>query len=483
MIDSHCHLEMPEFDRDFSGVLKRMSEAGVTNAVSIGSLAINERIEKTLEIAGSYDFIKTTLGVHPKSPFKSLPDIKGLFEDYYGKNENKVVAVGEIGLDYFLPDMEEKDFKRSVEIQDELFRFQLELALKYRLPVIVHVRDAYPDALRILKEYANSPSGFHGGVIHCFSSPDAGIAAEFLELGFFISFSGNVTYKKNEGLRLAAAGIPPEKILVETDSPYLAPQKFRGKRNEPSYVKIVLETIADVKGFESQRFDELTVQNTVNIFSLDNVEGYYPGVAYKIRNSVYVNLTNKCTNRCTFCPKYQEGVKNFNVRGYNLELKKEPTALEALSSVFRYPDFEEVVFCGLGEPTLRLEILKETARLIRDKAAANKGLKIRLDTDGLAGAVYGRNVAKELEGLVDSVSISLNAHNSGFYNSVCVPALRREGTDAYSSVLDFIKESKKYIGNVTVTAVDLPGLDTAAVEGIARNLGVKFRLRPYNKVG
>lgn len=483
MIDSHCHLEMPDFESDFQSVLDRMRENGVTHAISIGSLAQNERIGKTMDIVNSRDFIYTTLGVHPKSPYTNFEGILKSFENYYSNNREKIVAVGEIGLDYFFNGRLAGDINEIKRLQEELFRFQIELALTNRLPIIVHIRDAYKEALDILKSCINAPAGFFGGVIHCFSADDLDIAMEFIKLGFFISFSANITYKKNEHIRLAAKNIPDEKILTETDSPYLAPQAFRGKRNEPSYVRFVLQEIAGLKGIEQKRFDELTVQNTVNLFSIDGVQGFYPAVAYKIRNSVYINLTNKCTNRCSFCPKYQNqnGQNNFNVRGYNLELKKEPSASEVISSVFHYYDFNEAVFCGLGEPTLRLATLKDVAKAVKEKGGG--GIKVRLDTDGLAGAVYNRNIAHELEGLIDSVSVSLNAHNSDFYDRICLPNLNKKGTDAYAEVISFIKESKKYIKEVTATAVDLPGLDVPYASNLAHKLGVKFKLRKYNDVG
>ncbi len=485
MIDSHCHLEMPVFDGDFDGVLSRMFENGVTHAVSIGSLAQNERLEKTAEIIGSHDNIYTTLGVHPKSPYKDLADIAEKFEKYYSINKRKLVAVGEIGLDYFLPALSQEDFEKNKIKQKELFKFQLGLASAKELPVIIHIRDAYEDAIKILKEYAKNPDGFFGGVIHCFSSAEQAVADEMLKMGFFISFSGNITYKKNDGLRAVSKKIPSEKLLIETDSPYLAPQIFRGKRNEPSYVRFVLDVLTAEKGVDKKKMDDLTVQNTVNLFSLEGVEGFYPAVAYKIRNSVYVNLTNKCTNRCVFCPKEQGNGSNFCVKGYNLRLKKEPSASEVLSSIFRYYDFDEIVFCGLGEPTLRIETLKEVAEKVKKNIypISSDGIKIRLDTDGLANAVYGRNIAAELGSVIDAVSISLNAQNSKIYGDICDPQITLKGINAYDSVLDFVKESKKHIKNVTVTAIDLPGIDITFIENLAKNLGVNFKLRRYNEVG
>ncbi len=464
---------MPDFDGDLSAVLERMGKNGITHAVSIGSLAKNDRIERTFKILSNNGNIWTTLGVHPKSPYKSFNDIERLFKKYYAEHKERIIAVGETGLDYFpdsLGDIEKK-------AQKELFKFQIELALLHKLPLIIHIRDAYKDALEVLRSYAGSSGGFYGGVIHCFSAEEFKTAQDFIDLGFFISFSGNITYKKNSYLRQIAKDIPDEKILIETDSPYLAPQKFRGKRNEPSYVRFVAEVIAAQKDVDLEQFKELTVENTVNLFGVTDVAGFFPAVAYKIGAGVYVNLTNRCTNECGFCPKYWDGKNNYNVKGYNLELKKEPDFEEVISSVFRYYNFKEVVFCGLGEPTLRLDTLKKTAIHLK-----NKGIRVRLDTDGLANAVYGRNVVKELGEYIDSVSVSLNAHNSSYYNEICKPRLKK-GLDPYSSVLDFIDESRKSIKDVVVTAVGLEGLDVEAVRKVALEKGVRFKLRQYNDIG
>ena len=148
-------------------------------------------------------------------------------------------------------------------------------------------------------------------------------------------------------------------------------------------------------------------------------------------------------------------------------------------------DFKEVVFCGLGEPTLRIETLKEAASAIKKGTyrTDSADIKIRLDTDGLANAVYGRNIAAELENIIDSVSISLNAQSSEIYDAICDPKLASKGIKPYNAVIDFVKESKKYIKNVTVTAIDLPAVDIAFIENLAKNLGVNFKLRHYNNVG
>ncbi|MCL5673964.1 MAG: YchF/TatD family DNA exonuclease [Deltaproteobacteria bacterium] len=477
MIDSHCHLEMKDFDADRPTVFEKMEEFGITHAISIGSLAENERLEKTIQIINEHNNVFTTLGVHPKSNYKSLNDLKNLFEINFLNLKEKVVAIGEIGLDYFEDGEKVIDKKK----QEELFRFQIELAFANKLPIAVHIRDAYDEAYEILKSYHNSNYLFYGGVIHCFSGKNTEDANKFLDIGYFISIAGKITYRKNQHLRDIIKGIPDEKILIETDSPFLAPQKYRGKRNEPSYVRFIAETIADEKNIDIEKFKELTVQNTVNLFSLNGVEGFYPAVAYKIRDSVYVNLTNKCTNKCIFCPKYQYGAVNFNVKGYNLELKKEPSETEVLSSIFHYYNFKEVVFCGLGEPTLRLDVLKKAALYLK-----KKGIYVRLDTDGLANAVYGRNIAKELGEYIDCISISLNASDSDYYNAICRPQIKRDKgliIEPFKSILEFIDESKKYINKVIVSAVGLKDLDIEKVKKIAEEKGVKFKLRKYNDVG
>ncbi|MHB1679650.1 MAG: YchF/TatD family DNA exonuclease [bacterium] len=477
MIDSHCHLEMKDFDADLPSIFEKMKEFGITHAISIGSLAENERLEKTIRIVNEHNNIFTTLGVHPKSNYKSLNDIKNLFEINFSHLKEKVAAIGEIGLDYYEDGEKIIDKKK----QEELFRFQIELAFANKLPIAVHIRDAYGEAYEILKSYNTSNYLFYGGVIHCFSGENTEDANKFLDLGYFISIAGKITYRKNQHLRGIIKDVPDEKILIETDSPFLAPQKYRGKRNEPSYIRFIAETIANEKNIDIEKFKELTVQNTVNLFSLNGVEGFYPAVAYKIRDSVYVNLTNKCTNQCIFCPKYQHGAVNFNVKGYNLELKKEPSETEILSSIFHYYNFKEVVFCGLGEPTLRLDVFKKAALHLK-----NKGLHVRLDTDGLANAVYSRNIAKELGEYIDSISISLNAADSDYYNAVCRPQIKKDKgsiIEPFKSILEFIGESKKYINEVIVSAVGLKDLDIEKVKKIAEEKGVKFKFRKYNDVG
>lgn len=195
-------------------------------------------------------------------------------------------------------------------------------------------------------------------------------------------------------------------------------------------------------------------------------------IGYTIRNNRYLNVTNRCSLRCRFCPKFNG---EWSVREYNMRLRYEPTAEELIAAAGDPADYDEIVFCGMGETTMRLDVLLEVARVLR-----KKGAKLRLNTSGVANIVHGRDVAPELARYIQSMSISLNAQNEQVYNQHCHPKL--PGT--YASMLDFIRSAKAAGADVTVTAVDgLPGVDIAACEAIARELGVKFRRRVLDDLG
>ncbi|OGC10252.1 radical SAM protein [candidate division WOR-1 bacterium RIFOXYC2_FULL_37_10] len=194
-------------------------------------------------------------------------------------------------------------------------------------------------------------------------------------------------------------------------------------------------------------------------------------IAYKLGNSLYLNITNRCTNECSFCIRSKPG--NFNEK-YNLWLDSEPTTEEIVQAIGDPRQYEQIVFCGYGEPLIRLEIIKEVAAEI--KAKTNQ-VKIRIDTNGHANLFWGRNILPELKGLIDFVSISLNAQNAETYNKLCNPM---GGKKVFDAVVDFIKEAKKHIPQVEASVVGLPGaIDIEKTKKIAEDLGVSFRKRPY----
>jgi TatD family-associated radical SAM protein len=195
-------------------------------------------------------------------------------------------------------------------------------------------------------------------------------------------------------------------------------------------------------------------------------------IAYPIGDSLYLNLTNRCTNECPFC------IRNLNrqfEQKYDLWLDREPTAEELIAAIGDPAKHKQIVFCGYGEPLVRLDAVKAVATQL---ATRNPKPVTRIDTNGTANLFWGRNILPELKGLIDSISISLNAQDAATYNKLCRPQL---GPESYDAVVDFIKEAKQYIPQVEASVVDLPTVDKEACKKIAAKLGVSFRVRPYYK--
>lgn len=195
-------------------------------------------------------------------------------------------------------------------------------------------------------------------------------------------------------------------------------------------------------------------------------------IVYKIRNTLYLNLTNRCTARCVFCHRLDDPT----VKGYDLRLRQEPSARELIREIGDPARFEEVVFCGYGEPTLRLEVITKVARAIKAR-----GGRVRLNTNGHGNLIHQRNILPELAGLVDAVSVSLNAESAEKYMAICRPA---HGPKTYDAVIAFIKEAKRHIPDVTVSVVRISTVDVNACERIAREeLGAGFQVRALDVVG
>jgi TatD DNase family protein len=296
------------------------------------------------------------------------------------------------------------------------------------------------------------------------------MARECVEMGFYLSIPGTVTYQSNEQLRDVVRGVKIERLLLETDCPYLSPIPHRGKRNEPAFVRLTAEKVSALKGLSLEDVGRITSLNAQRLFGFGH-EDQAARIAYRIRNSLYLNITNRCSNHCSFCAKFED----FTVKGHFLRLDHEPDAAEVLAAIGDPTGYEEVVFCGYGEPLLRLDLIREVAAALK-----KKGCRIRINTDGQANLVYGRNILPELEGLVDSLSVSLNAADTETYERLCNTPY---GAAGFHGVCEFLKEAPRHIPEVTATAVTVPGLDVAAVKTLAESLGVKFREREYAEVG
>lgn len=455
LIDTHAHLEMREFNDDRDDVIKRAHEAGVDYIITIGTTMESSR--DAVRLAEQNDSIYASVGIHPHEAKDALHPSYEILRRLAG--HPKVVAFGEVGLDYYYDHS-----PRSV--QQRVFRDLLREARKEGLPVIVHDRDAHDDTLRIISDEWEPALG---GVMHCFSG-DIAFARRMMDLGFFISIAGPVTYPKAESLRDVVRQVPIERVLIETDAPYLAPQDRRGKRNEPAYVRRAAEEIARLKGLTVEDVARITSFNAMQLFGIGEV-AKSGRITYPIRNSLYLNITNRCTAACTFCVRY---FTDF-VKGHNLRLKEEPDAEAVVKEIGDPTKYDEIVFCGYGEPLLRLDVVKAVCSSVK-----RLGGRVRIDTNGHGNLIHKRNILPELVGLVDAVSVSLNAQNEEVYDRLSQPVY---GSGTYDAVKEFIREAKKYIPDVIATVVAAPDVDIEACRNIAENLGAKFRLREYNVVG
>lgn len=253
-IDTHCHLDMEDYRQDLDSVLARATKSGVKTIITIG-IDVPSSI-KAVRLAESYSQVYAAVGIHPH-------DVANAAEDDFHTlarlaKHDKVIGYGEIGLDYARQYSPE-------DLQQKVFSRQLELAKELDLPVIIHDRDAHADTLRLLQKHAPFPSG---GVMHCFSGDEA-FANRLIELGFFISIPGIVTFKNAHFLHQVVATLPFQSMLIETDGPFLAPVPYRGKRNEPSYILHTAERIAQLAGVPLDEVAAATTKNAQTLFKLN----------------------------------------------------------------------------------------------------------------------------------------------------------------------------------------------------------------------
>ncbi|MCS6787314.1 MAG: TatD family hydrolase [Thiobacillaceae bacterium] len=251
LIDSHCHLDFPDYTEGVQPLLERMSAAGVTHALCV-SVSL-ERLPAMLALVEPHANLYASVGVHPDHEDAREPTVEELVRL---AQHPKVVALGETGLDYY------RQPREAVEWQRARFRTHIRAARAIGKPLIVHMRNAAEDTLAILAEEGAREVG---GVMHCFTETWA-VAEQAMALGFYISFSGIVTFKNAAELREVARAVPLDRLLIETDSPYLAPVPHRGKRNEPAYVRHVAETLAQVKGLPVEEVAQASWENFFRLF-------------------------------------------------------------------------------------------------------------------------------------------------------------------------------------------------------------------------
>jgi TatD DNase family protein len=261
-VDSHAHLEMEQFRADREQVLARAREAGIETIVAIGSGTGPGSLDCAIQLAERYDFLYATIGIHPhEAKLASDADFEEMAQL---AKRPKVIAWGEIGLDYFYD-------HSPRQVQQQVFLRQLSLAQAAKLPIVIHCRpsdnsdDAWQECLKLLREHW-AASGL-GGILHCFTGTWAH-AAQALDMGFMISFAGNITFPKAHQIHEAAKQVPLDRMLIETDSPFLAPVPHRGKRNEPSFVREIARLLGELRGLSTEDVGLQTANNFYRFFSL-----------------------------------------------------------------------------------------------------------------------------------------------------------------------------------------------------------------------
>jgi TatD DNase family protein len=464
LVDTHCHLDFKDFDADRDGVLARAAAAGVERIIDVGSSLEGSR--RAVELAKKHAEVYAAVGIHPHEA-SSVTDeaIAGLRAL---AREKKVVAVGEVGLDFYRNLSPRED-------QAPAFRKFIALALETGLPLIFHSRDADEELIGIIKEFSAAPPGAGRGglrgVVHCFSGDEA-FLARCLDLGLYVSFTCKLTLKNADALRKVAACVPVERLLLETDAPFLLPAALKNRKipNEPANLAYLADEWAKILRLSKEDVGRITTHNANRLFGLGL--GEPSKIAYGIRNSLYLNITNRCTNACDFCIRNRAG--EF-VKGHNLWLDDEPSVGQILSAVGDPSGYDEIVFCGYGEPTLRLDAVIAVAAELKKKLA-----KIRVVTNGHGDLINGPGTARKMAGLVDRVSVSLNAHTAGLYEKSCKPKF---GAASYAAVTGFIRDCVAAGIETEATCLDLPGVDIAKCREIAASLGARFRQRRLGAVG
>jgi len=263
LIDTHAHLDFSQFDQDREKIITELAKLGIS-IINVGSH--KQACLDSVALAKKYENIYAAVGIHPHDAEKirNIPELIEFLRDLAIKD--KVVAIGECGLDYYTFD--QGKFKKELTSktknqQKEVFKAQLELAKQLKLPVIIHNRESHADLLKIIKKFKNR------GVLHCFAG-DLKFLKEILDLGFYVGFDGNITFKNAQELQKAVKSTPLNRILIETDCPFLTPEPFRGLRNEPKNVKIIADFISGLKQLPLAKVVETTNKNAQKLFNLKN---------------------------------------------------------------------------------------------------------------------------------------------------------------------------------------------------------------------
>jgi len=450
-IDTHSHLFYKNFHDDLDEVVNRARQSGVDHIIVPATDL--ETAEQTIRLCDKYDTVYGAVGIHPHDSKDWDNSLLVKIQDL--AQHKKIIAIGEIGLDYYY------DFSPP-EKQIQAFKAQIELAIELNLPIIVHNRDSDKDMMDIINQYCGK--GLKAQ-FHCFNASISD-AFEFIKMNHFISFTGNITFKNRGDVRSVLEKIGLDNLLLETDSPFMTPVPFRGKRNEPAYVKYVAEKIAEIHKVSIDEVAKITSYNAFRLFGI----GKSPEInyTYPLGRSLYINVTNRCNADCTFCKRNTFPF----ISGFNLGMKKseEPAADEYIKEIGDPKKYDEIVFCGYGEPTIRWEIVKQVAAYVK----ANGG-KTRLNTNGHGNLINHKDITPEMKDIIDVVSISFNSFDPGQYAQ-----LMRLDEKHFFEMINFAKASKPYVKKVVMSVVSLDEVEIEKSRKVVEDeIGAEFRVREY----
>ncbi|HET6348452.1 MAG TPA: YchF/TatD family DNA exonuclease [Candidatus Krumholzibacteria bacterium] len=419
MIDSHCHLNLEHFEDDRETTIARAINDGVTAFMNIGF--DRPSLRATLELLEAYPFMFGAAGVHPHdaaSYDESLEtEVRGALE------HPRMVAVGEIGLDFYR-DIAPRD------VQTDVFRKMIALSRDRHRPIVIHCRDAFNEVVETLI----SEGGTYKGIFHAFSAGEAE-ARSIFNLGFHVGIGGVVTYR-NARLAETVAALPIERIVLETDSPYLTPHPWRGKRNEPAFVAHVLRTIARAKNMTVAEVDRITTRNYLDAMGLPS-EALPPPV-YKIGEALYIQSAAATpADLDTVAP---EGV-------------------------------DEVILTGVVDPLDNLENTIGMATRAREL-----GWHVRVNTSGFANQTAGRDLTPELAGVVQEIDVQLFGANPKQHDELAYPPVGAEG---WEQIRDFVRCSVAAGIETICEFVATPGFDPQPCRDFTRALGARYDIRMY----
>jgi TatD DNase family protein len=421
MIDSHCHLNLDHFEDDRDVAIGRAINDGVTGFMNIGY--DRSSLRQTLALVEEYPFMFGAAGVHPHDSASYDAELDN--EVRAALDHPRMVAVGEIGLDFY------RDIAPR-EVQIDVFRKMIALSReKDHKPIVIHCRDAFNEVIETLI----GEGGAYRGIFHAFSGGEAE-ARSIFTLGFHVGIGGVITYK-NARLAETVAALPIERLVIETDSPYLTPHPWRGKRNEPAFVAHVVRAIAHAKNMTMAEVDRITTENYLAAMGLPAEA--LPRPVYKLEDAVYIQAAAAT-----------------------------PADLDAIAPT---EGETEAVLTGVVDP---LENMEHTLALA--SRARERGWRVRVNSQGFANQAAGRDITQELVGFVDEIDVTLFGVNARQHDELAYPSVGNEGWD---EIKNFIRSAAASGIETVCEFVAQPGFDPEPCRQFARDLGARYDIRMY----